>query len=74
MMYGYGGWWMWLWMVFFWGGLLAVIVWTVHTTQNRRSAGSQQDGSRAIHILEERFARGEIDEEEFERRRRTLKG
>ena len=35
-----------------------------------RSGGS----SEAMDILEERFARGEIDREEFEERRRTLRG
>ena len=29
---------------------------------------------RALEILEERFARGEIDHDEFEARRRTLRG
>lgn len=30
------------------------------------------EGSRALDILDERFARGEVDEEEYERRRRIL--
>ncbi|MEX2587915.1 MAG: SHOCT domain-containing protein [Actinomycetota bacterium] len=72
MMYGYGGWWMWLWMLLFWGGLIAVIVWAVQATQHRGSSEGSKEAGRAMHILEERFARGEIDEEEFERRRRAL--
>lgn len=72
MMYGYGGAWMWLWMFIFWGGLIAVIIWAVQTTQHRRGTGGSSNGSRAMSILEERFARGEIDDEEFERRRRAL--
>jgi putative membrane protein len=73
MMYGYGGWWMGLMMLLFWGGLIALIVWVIQTTQSHRAAGgSVNTGSRAMHILEERFARGEIDQEEFDQRKRTL--
>lgn len=34
----------------------------------------RQTGKTALEILEERFARGEIDAQEFEERRRILKG
>ena len=59
--------WAFLWMLVFWGALIALGVWVVR---------SLLDGSRssreAITILEERFARGEIDLEEFEKRRAAL--
>lgn len=41
----------------------------------RGSDGPTADrGSSALRILEDRFARGEIDPEEFDERRRTLGG
>lgn len=36
------------------------------------STPSNQQRSRALHILEERFAHGEIDEAEYNERRRVL--
>ncbi|MGI8425113.1 MAG: SHOCT domain-containing protein [Actinomycetota bacterium] len=52
----------------FWVGVLAFGVWAVKKFTDRPPPG----GSRAIKILEERFASGEIDTEEYERRRRML--
>lgn len=52
-------------MILFWAGVIVLIVWAVG-----RSAGSRDD--RALDILKERFARGEIDRDEFEARRREL--
>jgi len=37
-------------------------------------AGDQPPGRSPVEILQERFARGEIDEEEFRRRRAALSG
>ena len=80
MWYGWGpGGWGWLlgtvMMVVFWGGLIALAVWAVRSLG--RSAGPDRPSGHspdAIAILEERFARGEIDQEEFERRRAVLRG
>ncbi len=68
------GWWMlfgWIWMVAFWG----LIVWAVVTVINRLGGRGRERGqSNANTILEERFARGEINREQFEEMRRTLGG
>ena len=60
-------------MLLFWGALVLAVVLAV-----RWIAGSHGDGesrssrSRALTILEERFARGEIDKDEFQERKRAL--
>jgi putative membrane protein len=70
MMWGWGGGLMFFWMVVFWGGTILLIIWGVRQfTQHNRPGGS-----RAVEILEERYARGEIDREEFESRRHYLRG
>lgn len=70
-MTGWGGLWMGLWMVLFWVGIIAVIAYAI---RGGRSTGTG-DGHRAPsarEILEERFARGEISEDEFEGRKQVL--
>jgi putative membrane protein len=55
-------------MLVFWGGLAWLIVYGI-----RNAHGDQApSASTAIQQLEERFARGEIDTDEFEERRKVL--
>jgi len=76
----YGGAWGWghmmfggLMMVLFWGGLVLVIVLAVRwLSQGRPGPGARLSSDRALEILKERYARGEIDREEFEERKRLL--
>ena len=68
MWYGAGGWWMAIWMVVSWVGVVLVVIWAV------RALSGGGPGRAAIRILEERFARGEIDRDEFEQRRSALEG
>lgn len=73
MMWGWNGWgwWpMWLGMVLFWGALIWFGVWLLR----RREPGSIEERPRddPQTILRERFARGEIDEEELGRRTKIL--
>ncbi|MDQ3158280.1 MAG: SHOCT domain-containing protein [Actinomycetota bacterium] len=59
-------------MILFWGVLVAVVVWVVRTMCADR--GSTGSADRADVMLAERFARGEIDGEEFTRSRELLHG
>ena len=69
MMWSSSGWswiWMSLVMVVFWGGVIAVVAWVV------RRPESKDEPERAVRILEQRFARGEISSEELQDGRRLL--
>ena len=70
---GWGGW---LAMSVFWGLLIALAVWLVRSLRADTSRDNQgpppTPGSRADEVLAERFARGEIDAEEFTQRRELL--
>jgi putative membrane protein len=60
-------------MLLFWGGLVLLVVLALRGWDaNRRPDGRTQDQPDARSILEERFAKGEISEDEFEERRRVL--
>jgi putative membrane protein len=71
--WGAGRWlWMSLLMVVFWGSLVALgllLARSVSADQRRASAPAT---SHAEKVLAERFARGEIDADEFARRRELL--
>jgi putative membrane protein len=69
MMWGYGGLGF-LWMALFWVGVIALIVWAVRSPQETSSRPQRT----ALEILEERFARGEIDADDFNARHRQLAG
>jgi putative membrane protein len=60
-----------LWMALLWVGVILLVVWAVRGADDR---GPSARGDRALGILEERFARGEVDAEEFAVRRRELAG
>ena len=77
MMGGWGmGWFGGIFMILFWifilVGLVFVIKWLIQSTSKDR--GSGQHGSRAIDILKERYARGELDKVQFEDMKRDLIG
>ncbi len=78
MMWGYGGGLIGgLFMLVFWGALIAVIVLAVRwlSDGSSGSSGQRRGGDRstdALEILRQRLARGEIDPEEYAARRKVL--
>ncbi|MGB5233618.1 MAG: SHOCT domain-containing protein [Candidatus Macondimonas sp.] len=77
----FGGWGMgfgFLFMILFWAfvilGIVALLRWLMRESQDRR----MQDGrslprdKTPLEIVQERYARGEIDREEYEQKRRDL--
>ena len=68
--YGSHGWGMvWWWIIAI--GIVAAIVWIV-TKRLNKSSTNQGMSKSALEILKERYARGEIDKQEFEERKRDL--
>ena len=62
-------------MLVFWGALVALVVFLMRGFGGHHSHdGERRNGPDAREILAERFARGEISEEEFEQRRGVLEG
>ena len=59
-----------LWMVVFWGSIIALVVWAI----NRLSRGGNEPphSQTPLDIAKSRYARGDISREEFEQIRRDL--
>jgi putative membrane protein len=72
-MWGNGMNWVWgaLMMTLVWGSLLGLLIFALRGGGVRWGERREQ-GRRAHEILAERFARGEIDESEYEERKRVL--
>jgi len=57
------------WMVIFWGGIIALIVWGIKKLTDRGGTGSRRD---SLDVAKERYAKGEISREEFEQIKKDL--
>jgi putative membrane protein len=67
------GWWMAfgaVWMVLFWGAIIALIVWGIRALTGRSARPVAEES--AIEIARRRYTRGEITKEEFEEIKATL--
>jgi putative membrane protein len=63
------GLWGWLMMLAFWALVIGGIVWAIRQST---VAPRQHDQDAPLHILDERLARGDIEREDYEERRRVL--
>lgn len=74
MFHGYGhGWGMiWGWVI----GLviLVALIWIIVRVADQNRKSTRLSGRTPLDILNERYARGEIDREEFEEKKKDLKG
>lgn len=76
--FGVAGWIAMIGMFLFWVVVIILVIWVVSVllSPSRRNPpptnGPREDS--AMRILRERYARGEIDTEQFEQARRTLEG
>lgn len=59
-----------LWWVLLIVGIAVLVRWLMAGTPG----GARESSNRALEILEERYARGEIGKEEFDAKKRDLKG
>lgn len=72
MMHGWMFGWMWIWPLLVLSSLVLLVVGLVWLAQGRWP-GVRDIGGSARRILDERYARGEIDDEEYQRRRAQLR-
>jgi putative membrane protein len=71
-----GGWFGFIFMILFWVVIIAAVVafirWLVKSGSSSNPNPPEQRQDSALEILRKRYARGEIDGEEFEQRKRAL--
>jgi putative membrane protein len=69
------GWWMmfgFIWMLVFWGVIIALVVWGIKKLTERGPKSSTTEKGDPLNIAKERYARGEISREEFEQIKKDL--
>ena len=71
--WGFGGAWMWFMpiiMIAFWGLVIWGIVALVRGVSSSGNSGSSNQADSALEILKSRYARGEINKQEYEERKK----
>jgi len=61
-----------MWMLFFWGAIIALVVWGIRVLTGRR--GESLEAKDPLEIARRRYARGEITREQLEEMEDTLGG
>jgi putative membrane protein len=72
MMWGIGAWWMAIFWVLVIIGIFFLVKWLVEQGKGNRNKAIGEDS--ALEILKKRYARGEIDQKEFEQKKKDLTG
>lgn len=71
--FGWFGWFGMVFMLLFWVAIIVGAIWLIKWLSERGSKESTSTSKkRALEILDEKYARGEIDDEEYERRKRKI--
>lgn len=74
---GWGMWgWGWIFMLFFWGLVIVALIFLIRwlASPGRSRLSSEKPPDSALEILRQRYAKGEIDKEEFDQKKRDLAG
>lgn len=73
--WGYGGWVMGIFNIIFWVAVVIGVVYLIKYLSSSSKQGSQviKSADSALDILRERYAKGEINREEFEEKKNDLK-
>lgn len=66
--WGFGG----IMMLVFWGAIIWFIVWLVKEHKEESDKNNSSHDKSAMDILKERYAKGEINKEEFEEKKKDL--
>jgi putative membrane protein len=78
MMGGWGGGWMGPFMMIFWliilGLAVAAVVWLIRSTTHSSMPPPRVGRSRGVELLDERYARGEINRDEYLQKRGDILG
>ncbi len=75
-MWGWGGWLWGLVTLVFWllilAGIVLLVLWGIRAYRRWEATSSGAGTSRALEILKERYARGELTREQYEQMRRDI--